>query len=767
MKRYLVILPVIAMCVSCGEMLSDKGVKGTEMSVEANVLEVVNQEGNTYSWQDEDRIGVSVKDMVDYHSETNIAFEYDIENGRFSPVQTDLVLKGAERTVYAYFPFVGPELERPAKKEFNTMDQTPAGQKEFDWLFALTQVTREDPVARLDFSHVMGQIRFEFSNKDGVAGQVSRFTVSGLYHEGRFDPYTGELIRRTEATADCIPIVTDNASTLVLIPQTAEITVSFVYNNESYRQEVAYPIEVVANECRKYTIEFGAADLDRSLSIIPGGSVDWVTGEVEDITSGPIQVSVYDAGTIETRAFTDDQFRTIFEKDDKVGLFAVKTDGTISERFDNLPLTYNGMEWKAETLLEYDSSLNGAVFHAYFPYSEDIQFDPSADDPFSTALEASYTTDQSTEDKYRDCDMLTCSSQLYMEDGKQKLSLGMLHRRALLSVELPRRVYPVEGMSDYVISSWNVSFTDSGIDMDPLAVKGDRQQYRLLVKPGEPLDVNCSFTYIGGDKAVSVTDADGMASGVCRQLRIDGGYEKVEQPLSLKVGDYYCSDGTIASYVEGVPAPDNAIGVIYKLGTTEYIVKDYPSCSHALVYALERTLRPSVAGDPGNYNQFEGDDYVSVFGLRQDKNYDYASIGLSTGDHNAKDLNGYVYTKSWLQYVGTLGHTALFKASIGLHNEQNPLPAGLTTGWYLPSYDEYVLMASGQEILDISLANASAEQMFEGTAEGADARTFRGYWTSSMRATGAVVNYYSLGSNTKETGYVDGRYGFFRYAFGF
>ena len=767
MKRCLVILSVIVITVACKGELSDKDMKGMKTSVEAVILEVINQEGSTYSWQDEDRIGVSVKDMVDYHSETNIAFEYDKESGCFSPVQTDLILKGAERILYAYFPFVGPELERPAKKEFSTVDQTYAGQKEYDWLFAQTTATREDPVARFEFSHVMGKVYFEFEHEKLSSGQVSGFTVSGICHNGRFDPYTGELVRRNDVTEDCLPVVDGMSSGLVLIPQTAEITVSFIYNGESYRKEKACRLEVVANECRKYTISFGSDNLDKSLSIIPSGTVDWETGQVEDVVSTPIQVSVYDAGSTGTKAYTDEGFRTHFEKDDKVGLFAVKTDGTISERFDNLPLTYNGMEWKAETLLEYDSSLNGAVFHAYFPYSEDVLFDPLAEEPFSQALEASYTTDQSTAEKYRDCDMLTCSSQLYIEDGKQKLSLGMLHRRSLLSIELPRRACKVEGMSDYVISSWDVSFKDSDVVLAPLSVNGERQVYRLLVKSGDPVNVNCSFTYIGGSKTVSVTDADGMASGVCRQIRVDGGYEKVEQPLSLKVGDYYCSDGTIASYVEGVPAPDNAIGVIYKLGTTEYIVKDHPSCSHALVYALERTLRPSVAGDPGKYNLFEGDDYVSVFGLKQDKNYDYASIGLSTGDHNAKDLNGYVYTKSWLQYVGTLGHTALFKASIGLHNEQNPLPAGLTTGWYLPSYDEYVLMASGQEILDASLANASAEKVFEGTAAGADAKTFRGYWTSSMRATGAVVNYYSLGSNTKETGYVDGRYGFFRYAFGF
>lgn len=766
MKRIFMFMTLVAFAGSCETVTDDRGIKGKEMGVEAGVLEVLNQEGSAYAWQDEDRIGVSVKDMTDYHSETNIAFEYDEETGKFSSVQTDLILKGAERTVYAYFPFKGPELERPEKVEFTTEVQTADSQKEFDWLFAQTQVTREDPVARFEFSHVMGQVRFEFSHKDGVAGQVSGFTVSGISHEGRFDPYTGELIKRTETTADCIPPVNDNASTLVLIPQTAEITVSFVYNNESYRQEVAYPIEVAANECRKYTIEFGADDLDKSLSIVPGGSVDWVTGEVEDITSEPIQVSVYDAGSIGTKALTDNEFKTHFEKDDKVGLFAVKTDGTISDRFDNLALTYNGVEWKAETLLEYDSSLNGAVFHAYFPYSEEVEFQPSADDPFASYLENTYSLDQSSEDKYRDCDLLTCAASLYMEDGKQKLNLGMMHRRSLLSVELPRRVYPVAGLPDYVLSSWDVEFAKADGDvLLPLRVEGEKQVCRMLVQPDAPLDMTCSFSHVGGAKRISIKTDSGIGEGVCRQFRVDGGFVKETKEITLKVGDYFCADGTIVSYAENVAVPDNAVGVIYRLGTTSFISSDHPSCTHALVYALERAKKPD--SDTNDYSSLFGDDeYVSVFGLAQDKNYSWSSIGLTTSDHNAMEMNGYGYTASWLLYDGTLGHTAIFKASLEEWRKQNPVPTGITSGWYLSSYDEFVEIARNAGTLNASLAKASAESVFEGTAVGKDNKTYRGYWTSSMRATGAVVNYYSLG-DVKQTGYVDGRYGFFRYSFAF
>ena len=123
-------------------------------------------------------------------------------------------------------------------------------------------------------------------------------------------------------------------------------------------------------------------------------------------------------------------------------------------------------------------------------------------------------------------------------------------------------------------------------------------------------------------------------------------------------------------------------------------------------------------------------------------------------------------------YDGAKGANDLFKASLEAYRSAVAIPEELTTQWYLPSYDEFVEIANQSGVLNESLAHCDAESVFEGTCSG-DKKYYRGYWTSSLRSAASVVNYYSLGeedtnnSGIKQTGYVESRYGSFRYAFAF
>lgn len=776
MKNSLLFLCFSSIILSCQLEPADVGIKGKEMGVEATV-QIVDQNNESHVWQDDDMIGVSIDGMSDYHSDTNVAFSYDDQSGTFVPVKSGIILKGSERNLSAYYPFTGAENEIPEELEILTHEeyQTSAGMSGNDYLFARTVATREDPVARFDFQHVMSQMRLEFEEENGRTGEVS-YTVSGLYHKGAFNPYTGEVRVTTTKSDDLTMTTSDMKSTLMLIPQNSEIAISLTFDGKTYAG--VFTADLTSNECKVYKVIIGEETLDVSLTIIDSGSADWVVGEGGDITSEDnLDVMVSDAGV--TKSYTDSEFRTWFEEGDQVGVFAVK-DGAVMPNVNNRCLTFNGKEWTFDVKVNYNSTMHGAVFYAYYPYSEDASLDLSKSDPFSTMeKELKIPYDQSSEDVYRSCDLMTSSSEPYEDEGRYILDFGMVHRMALLSVTLPRRAYvftntdPV--LDDYVLNvSSDVEFRAS-IGQEPQAIirpylDKDSQSHRFIVKPGDAIDVKCTFVKDGSPKKFSISLPSGIAKGSCEPFRVDGGYRKTV--MELQVGDYYCADGGLVSYDPSSSVPDGVVGVIYRVGTPAAVSGAEPAFTHGLVYALAREKRPSVEGDPGKYSNFEEDDYVSVFGLAQDKSYPYGDIGLSTSDHNDTDLNGYGYTKSWLRYDGAAGANALFKASIESYRRSVILPEGMTTGWYLPSYDEYVLMAENADKLDASLIHASAETVFEGTAMG-KAKYFRGYWTSSLRSTGAVVNYYSLGeedsanSGIKQTGYVESRYGYFRYAFAF
>lgn len=775
MKKTLMI-PLI-LFGACSPETDDIGIKGKEMKVEADVQVFGEAEG--YSWQDEDMIGVSVEGMADYYTETNMAFSYDSESAGFRAVNEGIILKGAERTLLAYYPFKGPEKEVPEQYSITTTAQwqTETGMKENDYLFASTTVKRENPVASFEFHHVLSLLKLEFEESAGKTGEIS-YTLQGLLHKGSFNPYTGEVSLTTTKSEDITLSSSDMTGTLMLVPQTSEVAISLTFEGKTYA--TTFTAELSSGTAHVYKVHISPENLDAALSITDAGTADWTVGQGGDIESEDnLEISVSDAGSAATKAYTDESFRTTFEKGDKVGVFAIR-NGAVLPNINNRALTFNGSEWEFDSKVNYNATMQGAVFHAYYPYSEEAVADAGAADPFAAMAEGwTVPYDQSTQKKYHACDLMTASATPVEKDGKFHLDFGMTHRMGMLQISLPKTAYVFTNtdpeLEDYVLTGWSAAEYSASIGSEPAVailplMDEASQSHRFIVKPGTPVNISATFSRDGAPKKFSLSLQQGIGAGVCEPYRVDGGYRKTV--MELKVGDYYCTDGSLVPYDGSVPAPENAVGVVYMVGTPAAVSTSEPDFTHGLVYSLARQKRPAVEGDPGKYSKFEGDEYVSVFGLAQDKNYDYSSIGLSTGDHNKTDLNGYGYTKSWMLYNGELGMNAIFLASIQAYREANPLPEGMTTEWYLPSYDEFVKIAENKEALDASLAHASAEASFEGAATG-DKKYFRGHWTSSLRSTGAVVNYYVHGdedpnnSGVKQTGYVESRYGMFRYAFAF
>ncbi|MBE6215817.1 MAG: hypothetical protein E7123_06275 [Bacteroidales bacterium] len=757
---YLGLTALMLSAVGCEGIYSGEDIKGKDMSVEASVQ--VFADGQQRQWEDGDRIGVSVEGMADYGVETNIAFDWNAETRSFDAVKSGIVLKGASRTLVAYYPFDGAENEVPSEKVISTdaSMQNEAGHAANDHLFAKTSATREDPVASFEFAHVMSMMKIVFVTDDGSSDDLE-YTLSGLVLKGRFDPYTGQIMTLDNARTEPLSMVASGmSSSLMLVPQSADLTISLIYKGKTYA--TTFEVALESDKVHEYTARIGVETLDASLTVTHGGTADWVVGEEEDITSEEIEVSVNATGVKDTKAVTDSGFRTHFEEGDVVGVYAVK-DGSVLPNVNNVPMTFDGTEWKPESKLNYNASMQGAVFYAYYPYDENSAFDVSSADPFSSKV-ASWRTpyDISDAEDYEKTDLMTSSAQVEEVNGKFTVTFDMVHSLAMVAIAFPKHAYTFTNkdpvLKPYVLSESTDIVMNAAIGSEPSVairpyLEPSSQTYRFLVKPGTPLTVSGTFTSAGKSRRFSVNLPDGVAAGSCRPYKIDGGYKGVE--MELKIGDYYCADGSIVSYDPAVAAPSNAIGVIYMLGTTEQIETAHPSCTHALVYALER-----ASGQ------------AEKFGKVQNRDDWYSSLGLDKNDYKDSDYNGFGYTSCLLKYAGDDGMMENFQTSIAAYRNANILPAGFTTQWYLPSYNEYLLMAGNVTVLDASLKHVGGESVFEGTETGAKNK-FKAYWTSTLRSGTAVCMYYDLWESdtnnnaVQQTGYVNSRDGFFRYAFAF
>lgn len=115
--------------------------------------------------------------------------------------------------------------------------------------------------------------------------------------------------------------------------------------------------------------------------------------------------------------------------------------------------------------IEYDSErFKNITFYAYYPYQENVVFNPAAEDPFAEFVSSWEIAADQGSSKYTKSDLMTSASQA--EDGRLqgKVNFSMEHRMALAVLKMPNLVY---------------DFTNGGLD-----------DYSLNVAPKE-LFINC------------------------------------------------------------------------------------------------------------------------------------------------------------------------------------------------------------------------------------------------------------------------------------
>ena len=425
---------------------------------------------------------------------------------------------------------------------------------------------------------------------------------------------------------------------------------------------------------------------------------------------------------------------TTFSTGDKAGVFAVR-DGQILKAVNNLCLTRNSNGvWVPARVIPYTTDYDNAQFYAYFPYSDSASIDPNATDPFE-AMRKNHVipADQSTADKYAEADLMT--SEACAINELRAVKLPLLHRMALVTVELPNRSYAFTNpdIDTYVIvAPTNVLFI-LGTDETKPFFDEKTQSYMLVIQPETEQTLAIRYDNAGQTHQSEITTLANIWSGEYARFTIDGGADI--RTHTLQAGDFVLADGGLISKdatdaeLDAVKA--NIIGVVYQIGTTEAIQTDFPQCKHAVALSVkEAKAKWSTKGSTSAEENAAGwKTWWTAFGLS-----DLPTTKAADIDQTGLLPVGYEYTKAWLAVPSDLtlgGYTVPVKDGFEEYYKtwtaSNSTPT-VATGWFVPSLREWLTVKAAEADIAASLTRISAAPF-----AWADGSTVY-YWSSNLRA---------------------------------
>lgn len=461
-----------------------------------------------------------------------------------------------------------------------------------------------------------------------------------------------------------------------------------------------------------------------------------IINQGDDIQRLQLNVSNEGFQDVTTRA-TNAGYITKFADGDAIGVFAVRSDGTIVENINNRKFTLTQGVWELDgDVIEYKGTeFRRFTFYAYYPYSDSPRFEPTAEDPFASMVSRWTVGADQQGDNYTKYDLMTSSASAEGERLQGKVSFTMKHRMALAIIKMPSLTYSFDGTSieDYVIP---------GIEPETITVNeaegsafydNASQTYMVLVKPDAKTTI--SGTYIGAKKMSFSFDTN-QAGGSAKQYTIN---DESKISHTLAVGDYLCADGKLVSG-ESETIPENCIGIVCYVGnpqphvthpdknkeTNDALFRDYPEAKHGLVLALNDSQ--------GTMSQFSAKGLFSPW-FATDDEWSDKFIACNTGN----STNPGVMFPGYLGYNNTTlltmcyenGSTAACDPAytyITAYRNEVPVP-GNASAWYLPSLAELDIVASNMNALNRRI-NAVGGTPLTSTAAG----EFLGfYWSSNER----------------------------------
>lgn len=456
-------------------------------------------------------------------------------------------------------------------------------------------------------------------------------------------------------------------------------------------------------------------------------------------TAQTFQISVSDMGFqgISDGRAIDENFKTTFAKGDAIGMYGVE-NGQLVDGISNRKFTLNEKGvWDLDgNPIEYDSErFKNITFYAYYPYQENVAFDPAAEDPFAEFVGNWEIAADQGGSKYTKSDLMTSTSQAEAGRLQGKVTFTMNHRMALAVFKMPKLVYDFTngGLDDYSLDVAPKELLINDVETTPYydAASGT---YMALVKPETNYSISCTYQ---GTQEKMINPTGSLAGGKAKMYTIKDENNKLD--YTLNIGDYLCADGNLVSVNDGT-VPDNAIGVVCYVGNpqphvthpetnnnvNDALYRDYPNCTHGLVLALNN------ANDV--IDRFSSKGLFSTW-FTSDKDWSDKFIGCNTGNSTSPIVMypGYLgYNNTTLLTMcyerGTKDPCTTAYTNIISYRDRVSTPSASSV-WFLPSLAELDLVYQNMNTLNKQILAAKGNDLIS-TANGSRSDF---YWSSNER----------------------------------
>lgn len=463
-------------------------------------------------------------------------------------------------------------------------------------------------------------------------------------------------------------------------------------------------------------------------------------------SSNSFQITVSDGGFLDTTPGTravENEYTTEFVDGDAIGVFAVDEKKNIVSDINNRKFTMNNGTWTLEgPIIEYKGAeFKTMKFYAYYPYNENVVFEPSEDDPFETYVNAWEVEKNQSGEEYTKYDLMTSSSAAVADNHfKGEIEFEMQHRMALVVLKMPKLVYNFINqevtLDDYELPVTNVSFKLNNAGVTPY-YQESTGTYRFLVKPGQEFTLEGTYT---GIKEMTCTATATLNGGTAKLYTVTDTNKK---EYTLAVGDYYCADGSIVSK-DTETIPENVIGIVCYVGnpqpsethsaiytqTNDILRNDYPNCTHGLVLAATYSSVDEVQTSAFSSEKFQ-DVY---FGNWFSTNEDWANklVACTTRDVSIPGCLGYNNTM-----LLTMSPNVLVcdnaKNYIEAYRETVPVPA-CASEWFMPSLYELDELIGVISVVQSSIKKAGGDELVVGSR----------HWSNNERTGNSLVVYQQL-----------------------
>ena len=674
---------------------------GTQMSVTAQISAATNP---TLAWTEGDKIGVGTS--YGQYDATARNREYVCQADGKTFVQATghpIYVKGATDIV-AYYPYAGPD-GAEASIALDTRNQSAV--KEYLFAKAEGVTPQNGSHVNLVFDYALAGLNLAVTVPAGE--QINSYRLSGFAQQATVDPYTLDMT--LEAPEDLTYAADDIRNiSLRLIPQTIAA-------------DAAVPARLVlVGKIRSYSIDMSTVQL--TAGAVAEQTVDVTTG-VSNFEFVPASTT-WQPSTI-TGSQASEPLLTTFQLGDQAGLYAVKGGQVIKE---NILLTYNANGfWEAAEPIEADGELTGAQFYAYYPYTASATFNAASSVPFAQMVAASTPgAKQNTKADYEAADLMVTAAATVGQYNAVQLPLQ--HQKAMVCIELPNSSYIFNNanMDPYVLTkAENAKFVLDGTGVQPFFDEAS-QTYRLVIEPGQASTLQVTYTTNGEEKSFETSALAQLQAGEYARFVVDGGASLVS--MTLEVGDYYCADGRLVKK-NATTLPDNIVGVVFKIGTTEAIRSANSSWSHAVVVSTAE-----VKAKWGNDKSTTSDQNNAGWKYWY-RSYNLADQNGQTGaaklDESLMAEEGFEVTKAWRAVpqpltIGayTLDYTSLMNETLDGWIETHPLAAQVNSGWYIPSLGDWHNIEGQSAVIAQQLA-----------AAGATALSTAQYWSCNVRGAGS------------------------------